>query len=144
MEKKIVVFDLDNTLRDVSAFSFLEPDDKTKTANWKDWQTAVCMRAPALDNFAVKFYDLCCHSEKSVTYIVTSSSFGTFQWLNLNNLPHPDHIIERMESDNSTPLELKRNFFKRKKGMIDVYIDDSLENRVLCALYNPESSVLTP
>lgn len=123
----MIIFDLDDTLRTTKQSSHMIPADPSRTEHWLAWQEHVVNNGEMIfPNYCL--YRACVNTETedSVT-ILTSSQFGTQQWLEMNELPLPDQIIERHPNDHSTPFEFKKRFIDENHGNITLWIDDHTE-----------------
>ena len=118
----MMIFDLDGTLRNTSGSEHLVPDDITVAVNWIDWQHYVNEFGTVIPKIAELYSSI-----DSVVYIVTSSSFGTADWLNRNGILEPDYLIERDLEDNRSPFEYKKAFIDDNYHQIDLWVDDSTE-----------------
>ena len=121
----MIVFDLDNTLRDVSNADHLIPSDRTRQENWIEWQKYVNYNSlPIKDMVDV-------YKEKIATgrdvVIVTSSSFGTYGWLNDHEIPTPYDIHEREVGDNRSALDLKKQWIDGNQSRIELLVDDDID-----------------
>lgn len=121
----MIIFDLDDTLRTTDQSSHMIPVDPSRTENWLAWQDHVVNNGQVIwKNFVMYQIYLTCSAP---TTILTSSQFGTRQWLEMNELPLPDQIIERHPNDPSTPFEFKKRFIDENHGSITLWIDDHTE-----------------
>lgn len=119
----MIVYDLDGTLRDTTPADEFVPEDPSKQENWHGWQIAVNgWGTPIAD--VVEQYKKDCAGDEHVR-IVTSSAFGTQEWLRKHGLPQPTHIIERGEGDNRLPLNYKLDFVEKNLVCITKWVDDS-------------------
>lgn len=122
----MIIFDLDDTLRTTKQSSHMIPADPSRTENWLAWQDHVVNHGRPI--FPVHLlYKSCMYRGLYSTVILTSSQFGTQQWLEMNELPLPGQIIERHPNDHSTPFEFKRRFIDENHGSITLWIDDHTE-----------------
>lgn len=121
----MIIFDLDDTLRTTKQSHEYIPADPSRTENWLAWQDHVVNNGQVILHVEPT-YHACIRSEYPVT-ILTSSQFGTQQWLEMNELPLPDQIIERHPNDHSTPFEFKKRFIDENHGSITLWIDDHTE-----------------
>lgn len=121
----MIIFDLDDTLRTTKQSHEYIPVDPSRTENWLAWQDHVVNNGTLMLH-TEPVYHACIRSEHQVT-ILTSSQFGTRQWLEMNELPLPDQIIERHPNDHSTPFEFKKRFIDENHGSITLWIDDHTE-----------------
>lgn len=124
----MIVFDLDNTLRDVRGGGEFVPADTTKTENWNDWQIwANNNGTPIKEN--VEFYEECIKASKEV-WIVTGSTFGTQSWLFEHGISEPYRIVERSMEDNRTPFDYKTLMIGQllyDDVDLDLWVDDALD-----------------
>lgn len=121
---EIIVYDLDNTLRDTSCGGPYIPKYKSKTENWICWQGCVNdygKTLPTCNSYMVE----CTQDKIQDVYILTSSTFGTQDWLNANCLPMPDRIIEREMNDNRDPFTYKKEWIDKHNAYILKWVDDS-------------------
>ena len=123
----MIIFDLDSTLRNVACSQHIIPQDMTISENWVEWQKHVNENAtPNLVD--VQLYEHL--HEHNETMIVTSSMFGTVEWLMNNGIELPsDGIVERDKYDNLSPEEYKKCWITRNRPIIDMWVDD---NEVVC------------
>lgn len=123
----MIIFDLDDTLRTTKQSHEYIPADPSRTENWLAWQEHVVNNGQVVNpECLVKYMDYCDSCEHRVI-ILTSSQFGTQQWLEMNELPLPDDIIERHPNDHSTPFEFKKRFIDENHGSITLWVDDNTE-----------------
>ncbi|UUW39243.1 hypothetical protein [Vibrio phage Artemius] len=120
----MIIFDLDDTLRTTDQSSHLIPADPSRTENWLAWQDHVVNNGVGIEE-GIRLYLM--YKYGLVTIILTSSQFGTQQWLEMNELPLPDQIFERHPNDHSTPFEFKKRFIDENHGNITLWIDDHTE-----------------
>ena len=118
----MIIFDLDDTLRTTDQSSHMIPADPSRTENWLAWQDHVVNNGRRVERGVKVYSDVYCLPVSLV--ILTSSQFGTQQWLEMNELPLPDQIIERHPNDHSTPFEFKKRFIDENHGSITLWIDD--------------------
>lgn len=127
----MIIFDLDDTLRTTKQSSHMIPADPSRTENWLAWQDHVVNNGVGVEEgISYYFYYLKVRQVLGnglTLKILTSSQFGTQQWLEMNELPLPDQIIERHPNDHSTPLEFKKRFIDENLGNITLWIDDHTE-----------------
>jgi FMN phosphatase YigB (HAD superfamily) len=116
----MIVFDLDGTLRNTAGSEHLVPDDVTVAMNWIDWQHHVNENGTVIRHIAELYSSI-----DSTVYIVTSSSFGTAEWLKRQCILEPDFIIERELHDNRSPFEYKKAFIDDNYHQIELWVDDS-------------------
>lgn len=121
---EIIVYDLDGTLRDTSCGDPYVPEDKSKPENWAEWQHEVNESGTRLP--------MCCNYNKDVcdlkdVFIVTSSQFGTEDWLEANAMFQPDKIIERELGDCRHPVVYKKEWIDKYHADVVKWVDDSKE-----------------
>lgn len=121
----IIVYDLDDTLRDVSCAVDLIPDDKSKQENWTDWQLHTKRYGYRIDCVADKYHADLRRSPKCLIYIVTNSSFGTRDWLTDRGMRIPDSIVERQKGDNRHPVQYKKDWLIRNAHDVVKWVDDN-------------------
>lgn len=119
----MIVFDLDDTLRDTRKSNFLAPKGKSSTSNysWFPWQVHVNQHGFPIEPIAQLF-----KSMGSDVIVVTSSVFGSYEWLYRHGL-FPAYVVERDVDDHRTPYDLKVDFILRHLGEIDLWVDDNIE-----------------
>jgi len=126
-ESKFVIFDLDNTLRDNKGSKHVIPTElglsMNVAANWAPWQHYVNENSPTIPYMA-SFYMLMCTTPNTEVWIITSSSFGTSEWLKKYGLPEPTFIHERSITDNRKPQEYKESVVAGMENTIDLWVDD--------------------
>jgi len=125
----IIVYDLDDTLRDTSCATDCIPDDKSKQENWSDWQHCVNTKGTTIDS-VVDMY----HEDLEDTaiidnevYIVTNSSHGTLSWLAVNDIEFPHVLVERETGDNRHPVQYKKDWLSRNEYKVVKWVDDNQE-----------------
>ena len=127
VEQKLVIFDLDNTLRDNKGSGHVIPTQlglsMDVAANWAPWQHYVNENSPAISYMAELYKQMCAYDNTEV-WIITSSSFGTAEWLNKHGLPYPAYIQERSIIDNRTPQEYKTDVVSGMENTIYLWVDD--------------------
>lgn len=116
----MVVFDLDNTLRDSSCGDHMIPQDVTKARNWIEWQSYVNEHGDIIQA-TLRLYRLLHHLDKKV--VVTSSQFGTQEWLDKYGI-EMDWIVERDEYDDRHGFDFKMSFIDSYSSQIELWIDD--------------------
>jgi hypothetical protein len=121
----MIVFDLDETLRNNNGCQHTIPADVTVNTNWDNWQRWVNQHGTVIPRVA-DLYDTLCRSFEYV-HIVTRSRFGTEQWLMDNILPVCDYIQEGADDDNRSPFEYKKAYIDENKDEITLWVDDSAE-----------------
>ena len=124
----IIVYDLDGTLRDGNCANHLVPEDKSNPVHWAEWQHHVNeygITLPACADYRgdVKYTD----STGNNVYILTSSQFGTRIWLDNEDLPQPDKVIERCVQDGRHPVQYKKDWLIRNAHDVVKWVDDSKE-----------------
>lgn len=103
----ITIYDLDGTLRSEDQSHHMRPDDVSKARKWLPWQEHInALGVPITSNVKQYMQDV---KTKRVV-ILTSSQFGTLQWLNEHRLPKPYAIIERQFFDNRPPIIMKHDY----------------------------------
>lgn len=121
----MVVFDLDDTLRDASCGAHLIPDDVTKARNWIGWQRYVNEHGDII-HATMRLYRLLHHFDRKA--VVTSSQFGTEEWLDKCGLEF-DWIVERDKNDDRHGFDFKKSFIDSYRSEIELWVDD--DSRVL-------------
>lgn len=124
----MIVFDLDSTLRDITGSAPYAPhgDASTKTQNWINWQHWVNTNGTVIENIAELYTDFVINHGNPIA-IVTSSQFGTKEWLECHGLPLPDIIIERQADDHRHTHELKKHWIQHKAPNITLWIDNDTD-----------------
>ncbi|AZU99594.1 phosphatase [Vibrio virus vB_VspP_SBP1] len=126
MEQKLVIFDLDNTLRDNKGSSHMIPCNlglsMNIAANWAPWQAYVNENSKPIE-YMCELYASMVSNPEYLVYIVTSSSFGTLDWLDKHHLPDPDGVVERAITNDSTPTDYKKNYIDINQN-IHLWVDD--------------------
>ena len=100
----MIVFDLDSTLRDITGSAPYAPHDGKNWVNWQNWVNA---NSTVIENIAELYTQFVVNQSDTVA-IVTSSQFGTVEWLERHGLPLPDLIVERQADDHLHPHDLKK------------------------------------
>ncbi|CAM0102783.1 polynucleotide kinase [Vibrio phage 159E36-2a] len=118
----MIIFNLDGTLRNTSGSEHLVPDDITVARNWIPWQHYTNEHGTVIRNIAELYSSI-----DSTVYILTSSSFGTTDWLKRNGILEPDYLIERDLDDNRSPFEYTKAFIDDNYHQIELWVDDSTE-----------------
>ena len=59
--------------------------------------------------------------------ILTSSQFGTLEWLDKHNINIPDGIEERQPNNNLSITEYKKPFINKHKDDISLWVDDCIK-----------------
>lgn len=125
--KKLAVFDLDNTLRDNAGSGHMIPSELGLSmgiaAHWAPWQQYVLENSPAID-YMFDIYANFVDDMEFEVWVITSSTFGTKEWLNLRGFPEPDRIIERSILDNRSPTEYKESVVDNLEDRIYLWVDD--------------------
>lgn len=123
----MIVFDLDNTLRDSSIADHLAPKgiDATDTKNWKPWQVHVVNNGEPIESICNLYKSLV--NSHNFIVIKTSSQFGTRTWLVNNDLPIPNVIDERDKDDHRTPRDMKVEWVTNQFHRITLWVDDDKE-----------------
>lgn len=123
---KVVIFDLDGTLRTEEQSEHLHPKDPTIAANWLEWQDHINSNGSVIGcNKAL--YDLC-HDFGHKVIMLTSSQSGTERWLSRNNIKIPYEIIERHPRNDRDTITFKAAIIKKliKSGFeITHWVDNS-------------------
>lgn len=126
MEPKLVIFDLDNTLRDNQGSAHMIPCklglSMDVAANWAPWQAYVNENSPTI-KYMCELYESMVDDPEYKVMIVTSSSFGTTQWLSKFLLPQPQVLIERNIMNNQSPTDFKKGIIDRMTD-IHLWVDD--------------------
>ncbi len=122
----MIVFDLDGTLRitknDEKFTPYAKGTDPSDPANWLDWQEFANANGQPNGRFVRLYTDVC--STSATVYVVTSSQFGSLDWLNRYRLPTPYSIVERNSADWSSGLAYKKPFIDRRRNQITLWVDD--------------------
>lgn len=126
-EPQLVVFDLDNTLRNNEGSAHVIPMNlglsMDVAANWAPWQHYVNEMSPTIPYMADLYTSMCVDSKYEV-WIITSSSFGTRDWLQKHGLPLPKYLHERAITDNASPREFKESVVEDLLPTITLWVDD--------------------
>ena len=117
----MIIFDLDGTLRDSSCGDHLVPEDVTKAVNWIPWQSYVNVHGIPVKAVCDIYRE---NVKNEDVVILTSSQFGTADWLIEHGLPIPTDIVERDAYDNRSPLEYKSCSIDLLKDEITLWVDD--------------------
>lgn len=121
-EPKLVIFDLDNTLRNNKGSAHMIPCNLGLSmdiaANWAPWQAYVNENSKPIKYMCVLYESMVDDPEYKVM-IVTSSSFGTTQWLSKFLLPQPQGLIERNIMNNQSPTDFKKDIID---GMMEIHL----------------------
>lgn len=121
----MIVFDLDSTLRntknDYPYTPFARKTDHLITTNWTDWQKYVNKNGKPVEKIVELYRSFYCDN---LMAIVTSSQFGTVDWLNKHDIPVPDGVIERNSDDNRSPYDYKKEFIDKNREKITLWVDD--------------------
>lgn len=100
----LIIYDLDGTLRTEEQSKHLHPKDPSKAVNWVEWQNHINANGALItENADMYECDLCGHT----VLILTSSQYGTHDWLELQGVDFPDYLIERQFYDDREPLLYK-------------------------------------
>ena len=138
IEKKLVIFDLDNTLRDNKGSGHMIPSalglSMDVAANWAPWQVYVNENSQPI-SYMMRIYTLMCVDPETEVWIVTSSSFGTKEWITKHGYVQPDFINERSITDNEAPFEYKKGIVDGMERTIDLWVDDCPK---MCSLMRKE------
>ena len=123
----MIVFDLDSTLRnngvDEQHTPFTHGTDHTVNENWRHWQLFVNATGKPIRK-TVRLYNQFVYSD---TVILTSSQFGTSDWLSKNGIELPDLIRERKSGDTKQGLDYKKPFIDKYRNDIILWVDDHTE-----------------
>lgn len=124
----MIVFDLDQTLRDITGSAPYAPcgDHQFDNKNWTNWQNWVNANGTVIENIAELYTQFVVNQSDTVA-IVTSSQFGTVEWLERHGLPLPDLIVERKADDHRHPHELKKHWIHNLAPTITLWIDDDVK-----------------
>lgn len=123
---KIIVFDLDETLRTCPSSIKCLPEDITKQENWNKWQEYV-NEFGTVHQLGADVLRIMKLNEKDCKFILcTSSSFGTQKWLSDNNLDVFDKIIERQKGDDRSSMDYKIQHMTKilSNNEIKYWVDD--------------------
>ena len=124
----MIVFDLDNTLRntegDYPYTPFALATDPGDMTNWVTWQKFVNDNGIPIERI-VKLYHAI--HECDAIVILTSSQFGTLEWLNKHDIKIPDGIEERSIGNNLSITEYKKPFIDENKNDITLWVDDCIK-----------------
>tara|TARA_R110002074_G_scaffold195878_7_gene362478 strand:+ start:12205 stop:13362 length:1158 start_codon:yes stop_codon:yes gene_type:complete len=126
---RIIVYDLDDTLRDTSCAVDHIPEDRTEQENWIDWQNCVNSCGSVIDS-VVDMYHRDLEDSPIIdneVWIVTNSSFGTHNWLFNSNVPFPFVTVEREEGDKRHPVQYKKDWLIRNAYAVVKWVDDNQE-----------------
>ena len=121
---EIIVYDLDGTLRDTSCGDPYVPEDKSKPENWVEWQHYVNRYGTRLPEYKSYNKDICGCKD---VFIVTSSQFGTKDWLVGNVMLLPDKIVERELDDCRHPVVYKKEWIDKHHADVVKWVDDNIE-----------------
>ena len=125
----MIIFDLDNTLRhtadDQPHTPFAHGTCHKDQTNWVQWQHFANENGQPIERM-VQFYELM-HTVTDTIYIVTSSQFGTAEWLDSFDITQPDVICERKPGDNHSGLAYKKNYIDMWVECITLWVDDCTE-----------------
>lgn len=125
IQMKIIVYDLDGTLRDSSCADHLIPEDKSKTESWLKWQVAVNRDGGKLPT--CEYYEEDIEEALAEVFILTSSQFGTRHWLVDMCLYQPHAIIERDTNDCRHPVEFKYAWIDTHYDEVVKWVDDDAD-----------------
>lgn len=124
----MIVFDLDNTLRsavnDYVHTPFALGTDPSKMTNWVTWQHFVNENGVPVDHIIKLYHQI---YECDAIVILTSSQFGTLEWLNKHSIYIPDGIEERQTGNNLSSTEYKKPFIDGNKNDITLWVDDCVK-----------------
>ncbi len=124
----MIVFDLDNTLRDVGDDKHVTPytlkTDPCDPRNWVPWQEFANENGVPIQPIVDLYHELI---DLDTTVIFTSSQFGTKDWLSRYNIRHPAEVLERQPGDGSSGVDYKRDFIDRNRHQIILWVDDHEE-----------------
>jgi len=125
----IIVYDLDDTLRDTSCAVDLIPEDKSKQENWVEWQECVNYQGstitPVVHMYNADIRDT--RRRNDGVWIVTSSQFGTKEWLYNRGIRDPDVLVERKSADNRHPVQYKKDWLSKRACDVVKWVDDNQE-----------------
>ena len=125
----MIVFDLDNTLRnsngDYPHTPFALGTDPGDTVNWVTWQKWVNANGVPIDRIVKLYHEI--YEGPDVIVILTSSQFGTLEWLSKHNINIPDGIEERQPNNNLSSTEYKKPFINKHKDDISLWVDDCIK-----------------
>lgn len=121
----MIIFDLDKTLRTNDGGDIYIPEVQL-ASNWVDWQYHVNKHGKPIEKTVKLFNEL---SSLNDIIILTSSQFGTLEWLEDNNINvyKNNTIIERQINDNRSCFQYKKDFIDIHKDEITLWIDDNDE-----------------
>lgn len=124
----MIVFDLDNTLRntdgDYPHTPFAHGTDPGDQSNWVTWQHFVNANGVPIDHIVKLYHSL---YDSSDIIILTSSQFGTLEWLDKHSINVPDGIEERSADNNLCGMDYKKSFIDKWKDKIVLWVDDHSE-----------------
>lgn len=124
----MIVFDLDDTLRNNDGCEHTIPDDKSRADNWREWQQWVNANGKPIKPIVGLFESLCnAYDDYSNNIhnvvVLTNSQFGTQKWLD-NNTKASCDICEREHDDHSHPHQFKKEWIDRHLQQIELWVDD--------------------
>lgn len=121
----MIVFDLDNTLRNTDCAYDLMPRGNAATynPNWNKWQMHVNKHGTPIPSIVDLFRKL---SPNQFVAVVTSSGFGSQGWLTRHDL-YPDIVVERDQHDHRYPVEYKTDYIDEWYAQITLWVDDCKE-----------------
>lgn len=129
LEGNFVVFDLDNTLRkttdDYEHTPYAKNLDPKPVGNWKCWQEFANQHGKPIER-TVDLYRCMILSGVRII-ILTSSAFGTKEWLGKFDIPQPDLILERDVSNRRMSVDYKKPFIDKCKHNIELWVDDCVK-----------------
>lgn len=124
----MIVFDVDKTLRhtknDYSHTPFAKKTDSLNSENWVEWQEFVNKNGKPVEKIVELYRSFYCDN---LMAIVTSSQFGTLDWLTKNEIAIPDVLVERKPGNNLKPFEFKKNFIDTNREKITLWVDDDVK-----------------
>lgn len=119
-----IVFDLDDTLRSTAGSEHLVPANVTRTENWLPWQDYVNHHCKPIMPVVALYYQ--CITSMS-TLILTSSQFGTAEWLTRSGINQPTAIVERPHDEHRSSFDFKREWVDENAHQIALWVDDHVK-----------------
>lgn len=122
----MIVFDLDNTLRntegDYDHTPFAHGTDESDSKNWITWQHFVNENGTPIERTVKLYHEI--YESSDLIVIITSSLFGTLEWLTKHDINIPDGIHERETGNNLSGVDYKKPHIDKWKDEINLWVDD--------------------